>query len=57
MVKKTVPEELQMYTEYRDGKPHSYLYGPPWKAMELAMEGGYKTPEEAREAWERESNS
>ena len=47
-------EELKMYIEYRDGKPHGYLYGPPWKAMELYMEGGYPTPEEAKAAWEAE---
>lgn len=44
-------EELKMYTEYRDGKPHGYLYGPSWKAWELLMEGGYPTPEEAKAAW------
>ena len=49
-----VSEELKMYVEYRDGKPHSYLYGPSWKAMELYMEGGYPTPEEAKAAWEAE---
>ena len=48
-------EELKMYIEYRDGKPHSYLYGPSWKAMELYMEGGYPTPEEAKSAWEFEN--
>ncbi len=48
-------EELKMYVEYRDGKPHSYLYGPPWKAMELYMEGGYPTPEEAKAVWEFEN--
>lgn len=47
-------EELKMYVEYRDGEPHGYLYGPSWKAMELYMEGGYKTPEEAVAAWEAE---
>lgn len=47
-------EELKMYVEYRDGKPHGYLYGPSWKAMELYMEGGYPTPEEAKAAWEVE---
>ena len=47
-------EELKMYIEYRDGEPHSYLYGPSWKAMQLFMEGGYKTPEEAKAAWLRE---
>lgn len=48
-------EELKMYVEYRDGKPHGHLYGPSWKQWELLMEGGFKTPEEAKAAWERES--
>ncbi len=52
-----MPEELKMYVEYRDGKPHGYLYGPPWKAMELYMEGGFKTPEEAKAAWEAENEN
>lgn len=47
-------EELKMYVEYRDGKPHGYLYGPEWKQMELYMEGGYDTPEKAIEAWFKE---
>ena len=42
-----------LYIEYRDGKPHAYRYGEPWVAMELAMEGGYPTEQEAREARER----
>ena len=50
-------EELKMYVEYRDGKPHGYLYGPSWKAMELYMEGGYPTEEEAKAAWDRESRN
>ena len=49
-------EELKMYVEYRDGKPHGYLYGPSWKQMELYMEGGYPTPEEAIAAWEAEES-
>lgn len=49
-------EELKMYVEYRDGKPHGYLYGPSWKAMELYMEGGYPTEEEAIAAWEVEQS-
>ncbi len=49
-------EELKMYVEYRDGKPHGYLYGPSWKAWELLMEGGYPTPEEAKAAWEAEQD-
>ena len=50
-------EELKMYVEYRDGKPCGYLYGPSWKAMELYMEGGFETPEEAKAAWEAEQRS
>ena len=42
----------QMYTEYRDGVPVAYRYGPSWVSWELYMEGGYPTPEEALEAWE-----
>lgn len=44
----------QMYVEYRAGEPVGYMYGPEWKAMELHMEGGYPTPEEAKLAWLRE---
>ncbi len=38
---------------YGNGR-REYLYGPSWKSMELLMEGGYPTPEEAKEAWLRE---
>lgn len=44
----------QMYIKYRDGVPVAYRYGEEWVAMQLHMEGGYKTPEEAIEAWNRE---
>ena len=48
-------EELKMYVKDFDGsRPPEYLYGPSWKAMELLMEGGYPTPEEAKAAWEQE---
>lgn len=43
--------EWQLYTEYRGDKPYAYRYGPEWVAMELYMEGGYKTPEEAKLRW------
>lgn len=46
--------DLQMYTEYRDGVPIAYRYGEPWRAMQLFVEGGYPTPEEAIEAWREE---
>lgn len=49
-------EELKLYEKnFGGGRPPEYLYGPSWKAMELMMEGGFKTPEEAKAAWERES--
>lgn len=43
--------EWQLYTEYRGDKPHAYRYGPEWVAMQLYIEGGYKTPEEAKLRW------
>ena len=43
-----------LYISYRGDTPVAYRYGEPWRAMQLAMEGGYPTPEEAKEAWERE---
>lgn len=48
-------EGCQMYTKYQGDVPVAYRYGPSWVAMQLMMEGGYPTPEEAREAWEREN--
>jgi len=41
----------QLYTETRNGEPVAYRYGPEWVAMELMMEGGYRTPEEAKLRW------
>ena len=43
----------QMYVEYRDGVPVAYRYDEEWVAMPLYIEGGYPTPEEAVEAWNR----
>lgn len=45
-------EECHLYTLRRNGKPVAYRYGEPWVAQQLLMEGGYKTPEEAKEVWE-----
>ena len=43
-----------LYTkEWSDGRKE-YRYGPDWVAMQLYMEGGYPTPEEAKLAWLRE---
>ena len=47
-------EELKMYIKYVDGKPYQYRYGESWRAMQLHVDGGYPTPEEAKAAWERE---
>ena len=43
--------DWQLYTKYRGETPVAYRYGPEWVAMELMMEGGYKTPEEAKLRW------
>lgn len=48
---------LQLYTKYRDGVPVAYRYGDEWVAMQLHMEGGYPTPEEAIKAWEAENKT
>lgn len=47
-------EELKMYTKYVDGKPYQYRYGESWRSMQLYVDGGYPTPEEAKAAWEAE---
>ena len=49
-------EELKMYTKYVDGKPYQYRYGESWRAMQLMVDGGYPTPEEAKAAWEAEQD-
>ena len=49
-----VRSEWKLYTETRDGVPYAYRYGESWVAQQLLMEGGYKTPEEAVNAWLRE---
>ena len=43
----------QLYTLYHGETPVAYRYGEEWVAMELLMEGGFKTEQEAREHWER----
>lgn len=44
----------RMFIKYEGNKPVAYAYGEPWVAMALYMDDmGYKTPEEARAAWER----
>lgn len=47
-------EELKMYVKYVDGKPYQYRYGESWRSMQLMVDGGYDTPEEAMAAWEAE---
>ena len=50
-----IPEmQFKMFVkEFEDGH-REYLYGPERKAMELLVDGGYDTPEEAKLAWLRE---
>ena len=43
----------EMYVKYCGDTPVAYRYGEEWVAFQLLMEGGYKTPEEAIEAWEK----
>ena len=47
-------DDCKMYAEYIDGRPAAYRYGEEWVAQQLLMEEGYKTPEEAIEAWRAE---
>ena len=48
-----MPEErLKLFTkEFSDGHKE-YRYGPDRMAMVLQREGGYDTPDEAKQAWE-----
>lgn len=44
-------EGWQLYTKYRGDTPVAYRYGPSWVATALFVDGGYKTPEEAKLRW------
>jgi hypothetical protein len=46
-----------MYTKYVGDKPYQYRYGESWRAMQLMVDGGYDTPEEAKAAWEAEQDA
>lgn len=50
-------EEWQLYTKMHGDVAVEYQYGPSWKAWQLLVDGGYKTPEEAKLAWLREWES
>ena len=50
-------EKLSLYTLYQNDVPVAYRYGEPWRATQLMMEGGYKTPEEAKAAWKKEQEA
>lgn len=48
--------DWQLYTKMigdnpETARPIAYRYGPSWQATALFMDGGYKTPEEAKLAW------
>lgn len=47
----------ELYIKYRGDTPVAYRYGDEWVAMQLLMEGGYPTPEAAKEAWARAQKS
>ena len=48
----------EMYIKYQGDVPVAYAYGDPWVAQALFMDDiGYKTPEEAIEAWNRRSQT
>lgn len=44
----------EMYIKRRDGVPYMYRYGEVDAATRLWLNGGYKTPDEAIKAYERE---
>ena len=44
-------ENLSLYILYQGDKPIAYRYGEEWRAMQLMMDGGYKTPLTAWLAW------
>ena len=45
---------IQLYAKYQGYKPYAYMYGGEDAATALYYGDGYKTPEEAVEAWKRE---
>ena len=48
-----VPEEqLKLFTKVFGDGHMEYRYGPEFEAAVLQKEGGYDTPEEAKQAWE-----
>lgn len=49
-------EVLKLFVKEFPSGRKEYRYGPEWVAMQLYMEGGYATPEEAKAAWAREEN-
>lgn len=44
----------EMCIKYRDGVPYRYMYGEEDAATALYLGDGYRTPEEAIEAYEYE---
>lgn len=44
----------EMYIKYIEDKPYAYMYGGEDAATALYYGDGYKTPEEAVEAWKIE---
>lgn len=44
----------EMYVKYRGDVPYAYMYGEEDAAIALYFEDGYKTPEEAMEAYQED---
>ena len=44
-------EQLKLFTKEFGNDRKEYRYGPEWVAMQLMLEGGYRTPEEAKLRW------
>lgn len=45
----------ELYIKYKGETPYQYRYGDEKEATRLLIDGGYNTPEEAKEAWEKEN--
>ena len=54
IAEKEATGEWRLYVEKWGDMIAGYRYGPDWKGMQLYVDGGRKTPEEAREEWRKE---
>lgn len=47
----------EMYVKYKGNTPYAYMYGDETAAKALYYGDGCKTPEDAVEAWKRETEN